>query len=149
MEKHKKMYLDDKGYLRFRNSKRLVHRWKAQKHIFEPNRHLYPKSFKFYVVHHKDGNKLNNDVSNLEILSKPDHENRHSILPIKWKIIIEKIFYVLFGVGIIFPILVYLKWGLFASLISLFPLYIIFAFYLELHPRAKKIVKKILSFFKT
>ena len=30
------------------------------------------------VVHHKDGNKLNNDISNLEVLSKQEHARIHS-----------------------------------------------------------------------
>ena len=145
---NKKKYLDDKGYLKFRNSDRLVHRWVAHKYIYKPNRHLYPKPFSSYIVHHKDGNKLNNDVSNLEILSKPDHEETHGIiLTTERKTIINKILIVMFVVFLIIPILVYLKWGLFASFISLFPLYIIFVIYLQLHPRAKKIVKEFLKFF--
>lgn len=30
------------------------------------------------VVHHKDGNKLNNDISNLEVLSQQEHARIHS-----------------------------------------------------------------------
>ena len=29
------------------------------------------------VVHHKDGNKLNNDISNLEVMSRGDHSRLH------------------------------------------------------------------------
>jgi len=34
-------------------------------------------------VHHKDGDKLNNDISNLELLSKLDHNRSHA----GWKLI--------------------------------------------------------------
>ena len=30
-----------------------------------------------YVIHHKDGNKLNNDISNLELLLKEVHDREH------------------------------------------------------------------------
>lgn len=32
---------------------------------------------KNYVVHHKDGNKLNNKKSNLEIMTRSEHSKRH------------------------------------------------------------------------
>jgi hypothetical protein len=30
-----------------------------------------------YVIHHKDGNKLNNTISNLELISKKNHSKLH------------------------------------------------------------------------
>ena len=35
--------------------------------------------FSEYVVHHKDGNKKNNDIDNLEILEQKEHEEIHGI----------------------------------------------------------------------
>ena len=31
------------------------------------------------IVHHKDGNKINNDINNLEIISKKDHAKMHAL----------------------------------------------------------------------
>ena len=66
-----------KGYRRVRddNGKQVFeHRLVIERHL---NRKLTP----FEVVHHKDGNKLNNALSNLEVLSsQSDHvqEHRHT-----------------------------------------------------------------------
>lgn len=70
--------LDSNGYYRFSRSGRLVHRDVAYRAHFLPNRSTFPLSFKDYVVHHKDGNKLNNKPSNLEILTWGEHSNLHS-----------------------------------------------------------------------
>lgn len=44
------------------------------------HRHVWEKHFgpipKGYHIHHKDGNKLNNDISNLECLSASDHHKK-------------------------------------------------------------------------
>jgi len=80
----KKTYKDNNGYLRFNNSNKLVHRWVVEKNI---GRKLNPDE----VVHHRDGNKLNNDFSNLEVFSsQDDHHSLHQ----KQKI--ENFFYKLF-----------------------------------------------------
>lgn len=48
------------------------------------------------IIHHKDGNKLNNDISNLEITTKESHTSQHmkefwkNIPEIKKKNLIEK-----------------------------------------------------------
>lgn len=36
------------------------------------------------IVHHKDGDKLNNSVENLEVLTKEIHDSHHSILRMKF-----------------------------------------------------------------
>lgn len=45
-------YIDERGYIRFSDSGRLVHRWVAEKTL---GRKLNPEE----VVHHVDRNKLN------------------------------------------------------------------------------------------
>ena len=75
----KKTYVDGRGYMRFIDSDRLVSRWVARKEIYVNNRRKYPLKFESYIVHHKDGDKLNNDVDNLEILKRAEHENNHGI----------------------------------------------------------------------
>ncbi|MBI2136069.1 HNH endonuclease [Candidatus Woesearchaeota archaeon] len=62
----KKTYIDNKGYVRFKDSNILVHRYNAEKDI----RKINPGE----EVHHVDGDKLNNHSDNLIILSKSDHE---------------------------------------------------------------------------
>jgi hypothetical protein len=67
----KKTYIDNNGYLRFNSSDKLVHRWVAEKTI---GRSLCPGE----VVHHKDGNKLNNSPNNLQVFSSQDeHHSLH------------------------------------------------------------------------
>jgi len=62
----KKTYKNKSGYLKFRNSGKLVHISQAEKKVGG-------KIFPGYEVHHKDGNKLNNRVKNLAILKKKFH----------------------------------------------------------------------------
>jgi hypothetical protein len=64
-----KTYIDKSGYRRFTDSDDLVHRWVVRKHGYHLSRHQQ--------VHHRDGNKLNNDISNLEIVSRGNHERIH------------------------------------------------------------------------
>jgi len=74
-----KTYIDDKGYLRFRGSNKLVHRWVAHKYIYFGNIAKYPRPFSYYQVHHKDGNKLNNSVYNLQIVTEEQHAEIHNV----------------------------------------------------------------------
>jgi hypothetical protein len=66
----KKTYMDNNAYLRFKDSNKLVHRWIAEKNIGRP---LRPDE----VVHHRDGNKLNNSPNNLQVL--PSQDEHHSL----------------------------------------------------------------------
>jgi hypothetical protein len=43
--------------------------------LYEKHIGLIPKGF---VVHHMDGNRLNNTLGNLILLSKADHDKQHS-----------------------------------------------------------------------
>lgn len=53
-------YKDEKGYSRFKDTNKLVHRWAAEKQL---DRKLTSKE----VVHHKDRNKNNNHPDNLHV----------------------------------------------------------------------------------
>ena len=55
-----KTYVTKKGYRKFKDSGKLVHRWAEEKKL---GRKLKPRE----VVHHIDGNPLNNSPSNLKI----------------------------------------------------------------------------------
>lgn len=70
--------VDENGYLRGKyEHSDLIHRQIAFKEIYLKNRDKYPQPFSKYVVHHKDRDKQNNDVSNLEILTPEEHEKEH------------------------------------------------------------------------
>ena len=70
-------YVDNNGYLRD-GFGMLVHRRIAFQKL-RKNRHRYGLPFRAYQVHHKDGNKLNNDPANLEIVTKAEHRQRHNL----------------------------------------------------------------------
>lgn len=66
-------YKSVQGYLidcTDRTNKILVHRAIMEKH-------LKRKLSKNEIVHHKDGNKLNNNLDNLELLTRAKHMNLH------------------------------------------------------------------------
>ncbi len=71
---------DFQGNWRFKDSKKLVHRWVAYKYIYLKDRKKYPLEFKDYQVHHKDRNKNNNGAENLELIPRAEHEKRHGII---------------------------------------------------------------------
>jgi hypothetical protein len=63
------MHAPDHPYRNY-NKQVAEHRLVMEKHI---GRYLKPKE----VVHHKDLNKLNNDINNLQIVSRAEHEAIH------------------------------------------------------------------------
>lgn len=66
-----KTYINRKGYKRYSNSGKSVHRHVAK-------RKLGGKIWKGYVVHHKDGNKRNNRRSNLHVMKRSSHNTLHT-----------------------------------------------------------------------
>ena len=68
-----KTYIDEEGYLRFLNSKKLVHRWVVEKELGR-------KLISGEIIHHIDYNKLNNDIKNLFLCEDQAlHEKIHYI----------------------------------------------------------------------
>jgi hypothetical protein len=64
-------YTDDKGYKRFKDSNKSVHRWAAEK---KEGRKLKPKE----VVHHHDRDKTNNSPDNLYVFKdQKAHDRAH------------------------------------------------------------------------
>jgi len=84
---NEKVYEDNKGYLRFRDSHKLVHRWVAFKELYSKNKEKYPFAFDQYLIHHIDSNKRNNRPENLKLLTKYEHETIHGYERFEWDII--------------------------------------------------------------
>lgn len=77
-------YIDGRGYKRtgkYPSHSNLEHREIAYRYIYKNHRHKYPGRFSEYVVHHKDGDKRNNDISNLQLLTEGDHQRYHDGVP--------------------------------------------------------------------
>ncbi len=64
-------YVDKKGYRRFSDSDKPVHQWVAEKKV---GGDIYEER----VVHHKDGNKLNNNPNNLSVMDRDEHSSLHA-----------------------------------------------------------------------
>lgn len=66
-----KWYKDSKGYPRFSDSGKLVHKWVAEKKVGG-------KIYGNRVVHHKDENKSNYSRDNLQVMDRGAHSSHHA-----------------------------------------------------------------------
>ena len=66
-----KVYIDKKGYKRFKDSGKLVHR-----HVME--RKLGFRLRKDVIVHHINGIKTDNRFENLQLMTKKEHFKHHT-----------------------------------------------------------------------
>jgi len=57
-------------WIKLKNGRQRYHRYLMEEHL---NRKLISKE----IVHHKDGDKLNNDISNLQVMSQSEHQRIH------------------------------------------------------------------------
>lgn len=75
--------IDENGYKRRKNDdtihSNLTHRQMAFKEIYLPNQEKYPLPFSHYQIHHIDQNKQNNNILNLELLTKEEHRAKHGL----------------------------------------------------------------------
>ena len=81
------MFVDYRGYPRFKKSKRLVHRWMAEKEIYGKDTVKDSLPFEEYQVHHVDKDKWNFRPENLKILMPREHEEIHGKVRTEWVII--------------------------------------------------------------
>lgn len=66
-----KTYVDKNGYKRYSDSDMLVHRHVARQKLGGSIWHGYE-------VHHKNGNKLDDRRSNLQVMSEVEHKKTHT-----------------------------------------------------------------------
>ncbi len=68
-------YVDGNGYLRWKANDKLCHRDIANNYVFLKGG--FSGKFGMCDVHHKDGNKFNNNPVNLSVLNREQHEVEH------------------------------------------------------------------------
>lgn len=68
--KEKKTYIGSNGYVYFLDSNKPVHRWVVERSL---GRKLYYEE----VIHHIDGNKLNNRINNLKLFPNQEEHNKY------------------------------------------------------------------------
>lgn len=57
----------------------LISRQIAYKEIYQKHKSLFPLPFSKYHVHHRDRNKLNNSIVNLDLVTPEQHKRIHEL----------------------------------------------------------------------
>lgn len=68
-------HVDNNGYLRWKSNNQLCHRDIAYNYVYKKG--SFSNQFSDYDVHHRDGNKFNNNLGNLNIIFREEHEIQH------------------------------------------------------------------------
>ncbi len=82
---NKEFYEDEYGYIRENNHSNAWHRKVAYHKIYLKNRKKYKLPFSKYEIHHIDGDKKNNLIGNLALLTTEEHIDLHQIIDKKGK----------------------------------------------------------------
>lgn len=69
--------VNDRGYRRTNNYKGNGHRELKMEHIAIMEQHIGRKLNNDEVVHHKDRNRANNDIDNLQLVTRSEHSKLH------------------------------------------------------------------------
>jgi len=75
--KHRIITTDWYYEIRFDWEHKSLDRWRVKEHILVMEDLIWRRLEKWEVVHHKDGNKLNNLPSNLQLMTASDHNKLH------------------------------------------------------------------------
>lgn len=86
-------YVDRHGYRVWKSNNKTIHRTRAFHEIYLKDRKKYPLNFSEYQVHHKDKDKQNNRVENLELTPIREHELKHDIHRFEDPVINTLLFY--------------------------------------------------------
>lgn len=65
------IFINDKDYYRANNY------WRVREHIYIMEKYLWRKLKKDEVIHHIDWNKQNNNINNLQVMTKSEHSRLH------------------------------------------------------------------------
>lgn len=81
--KNKYKWVEVKNHPTYKSKRMREHRYLAEKHLLNEENSIIVNGVRIlkkdYVVHHIDGDKTNNNLSNLVVLSKSEHTRLHNL----------------------------------------------------------------------
>lgn len=75
--KNEPQYLDEHGYYRWTKTKTLVHRTRMEWELGRKLSYYGHEDPRNEIVHHIDGNKWNNNIKNLRVMTQDKHHELH------------------------------------------------------------------------